>query len=92
MRPVRGQRKSAAGSSHNIAMKKQGKKPEVLHQPIEGIVQEEEEDDTQVKLLIIQKIPEYARLTPQELNMTYTRSLVVVNPQAPANKITYDFN
>ena len=48
MRPVRGQRKSAVGSSHNIATKKQGKKPEVLHQPIEGIVQEEEEDDTQV--------------------------------------------
>lgn len=23
--------------------------------------------------------------------MTYTRSLVVVNPQAPVNKVTYDY-
>lgn len=40
----------------------------------------------------MQNLPEYARLTQQELNMTYTRSLVVVNPQAPKNKVLYDFN
>ena len=40
----------------------------------------------------IQKIPEYARLSQQELNMTITRSLVAVNPNAPPNKVTYDYH
>ena len=47
MRPVRGQRKSVAGSNNNIP-KKQIKRPEIV--PVEGIVQEEEEDGTQVKI------------------------------------------
>lgn len=55
MRPVRGQRKSAGGSSHNIALvhspstqqKKGGKRPEI-QQPVEGVVNEEEEDEAQV--------------------------------------------
>ncbi len=36
-------------------------------------------------------MPEYARLTQQELNMTVTRTLVAVNPLAPLNKVAYDF-
>lgn len=40
----------------------------------------------------MQKIPEYARLSQQELNMTITRSLVAVNPQASPNKAMYDYN
>ena len=31
------------------------------------------------------------KLTAQELNMAYTRTLVVVNPQAPPNNLMYDY-
>lgn len=30
-------------------------------------------------------------MTQQELNVTVTRTLVAVNPQAPINKVVYDF-
>ena len=39
----------------------------------------------------MQKIPEYARLSPAELNLTFTRTLVVSNPQAEPNRIMYDY-
>lgn len=39
----------------------------------------------------MQKLPDYARLSQQQLNMTFTRTLVAVNPQAPSNKVSYDF-
>lgn len=35
---------------------------------------------------------ETVKLTPQELNLSYTKSLVVVNPQAEKNKFIYDFH
>ena len=38
-----------------------------------------------------QKLPEYARLTPAELALTVTRTLVVSNPQAEPNKVMYDY-
>jgi len=36
-------------------------------------------------------MPEYARLSPAELNLTVTRTLVVANPQAEPNRIMYDY-
>lgn len=36
-------------------------------------------------------MPEYARLSPAELNLTVTRTLVVSNPQAEPNRIMYDY-
>jgi dynein intermediate chain 1 len=32
------------------------------------------------------------RLTQQELNITFTRTSVVINPKAPHNKVAYNFN
>jgi hypothetical protein len=39
----------------------------------------------------MQKMTEYTRLSPAELNLTVTKTLVVVNPQAEPNKIMYDY-
>ena len=37
-------------------------------------------------------MPEYAKLTAQELNMGYNRTLITVNPQAQPNKKMYDYH
>jgi hypothetical protein len=36
-------------------------------------------------------VPEYARLSAAELNLTVTRTLVVSNPQAELNRTMYDY-
>jgi hypothetical protein len=36
-------------------------------------------------------VPEYARLSAAELNLTVTRTLVVSNPQAEQNRTMYDY-
>lgn len=86
MRPIRQPGRKTITSNQNIlGIKKAAKKPEVLHQPEVNVVNEEEDDDTK-------NVPEYARLTQAELNLSVNRTLVVVNPQAPPNKIMYDYN
>jgi dynein intermediate chain 1 len=39
----------------------------------------------------MQKVPDYARLSAAELNLTVTRTLVVSNPQAELNRTMYDY-
>jgi hypothetical protein len=36
-------------------------------------------------------VQEYARLSPAELNLTVTKILVVSNPVAEPNRVTYDY-
>jgi hypothetical protein len=85
MRPVRQQPKKSLGSNHNImGIKKAAKKQEAIHQPEVNVVNEESDDEAK-------NIPEYARLTQAELNLSVNRNLVTVNPQAPPNKIMYDY-
>ena len=48
------------------------------------MVNEESDDETK-------NIPEYARLSQAELNLSVNRNLVTVNPQASPNKIMYDY-
>jgi len=48
------------------------------------VVNEEYDDEAD-------KMPEYAKLTQQELNLAYNRTLVTVNPQAGPNKVMYDY-
>lgn len=86
MRPIRQPGRKTITSNQNIlGLKKAVKKAEVLHQPEVNVVNEEEDDDTK-------NVPEYARLTQAELNLSVNRTLVVANPQAPPNKIMYDYN
>ena len=40
---------------------------------------------------LIQKIAEVNRLSPAELNLTVTRTLVVSNPHAEPNRVNYDY-
>eukprot|EP00919_Chromeraceae_sp_WS-2016_P009214 GHVR01021681.1.p1 GENE.GHVR01021681.1~~GHVR01021681.1.p1 ORF type:complete len:122 (-),score=17.63 GHVR01021681.1:1651-2016(-) len=83
MRPVRGYKKSLGSHQNIIGSKKAAKKIDAVQIDNHAVIEEFDDEE--------QKLTDYAKLTPVELNLTHTKTLVAVNPQAEPNKIMYDY-